>query len=46
MKNTKIIEARLKDIISSIKEYEIDSYEYNCLLEKKELLEWVLEADA
>ena len=42
MKNQNQIEARLKDITTTIVDTEIDSYEFNCLIEKKELLEWVL----
>ena len=42
MKNKNQIEARLKDIITTIADTEIDSYEFNCLIEKKELLELVL----
>ena len=42
MKSKKQIEARLCDIMSTLAETEENSINFNILIQKKELLEWIL----
>ena len=45
MKKENEIKARLKDIIATLNEADEGSLDYYCLLQKKELLEWILNTD-
>ena len=45
MKKENEIKARLKDIIATLNEVDEGSLDYYCLLQKKELLEWILNTD-
>ena len=45
MKKENEIKARLKDIIATLNEVDEGSLDYYCLLQKKELLEWILNTE-
>lgn len=45
MKKENEIKARLKDIIATLNEVDEGSLDHFCLLQKKELLEWILNTD-